>query len=210
MGEKAGTASSNGALSDSGTTTGLTNVTTLSSTLVGSQIAPCVIDISNARAGCEGAYVLKSVLDETNGVGVDCVIDVRCHDDVSSDWNNNNKSESSDSVIIAATQRDIISCLATGGKWITNDAQLQLDPPESEVLFLKGASISFLFDHWLLCPSQVGRFHHVVRESLRLIEAKTVGVDVDLIDGDWDSVLEKLNNGGSNGNTKSIVFRLPE
>lgn len=44
---------------------------------------------------------------------------------------------------------------------------MQLDPPESRLLLLKGASLSFLFDQlWLLAPTQQGRMLHVLNDIL--------------------------------------------
>jgi hypothetical protein len=40
----------------------------------------------------------------------------------------------------------------------------ELDPPEAQVLFAKGASIGFANRHaWTLSSSQMGRFLHILR-----------------------------------------------
>ena len=164
-----------------------------------------VIDVDNARVGSEGAYLLKNVLDETNGIGVDCVVDIAEEPLGYRDIRNGDTMTSLKKTVFA--QRDIISCLSAGGNWITENSSLQLDPPESEVLFLKGASLSFLFDHWLVCPAQIGRFRHVMREAVRLVVEGTLTVDVDVIE-DWNQVVERLNDKES-GDLKPTVFKLP-
>ena len=165
-----------------------------------------VIDPSHARVGSEGAYVLKNVLDETNGIGVDCILDIP----PSKRPFIRSEDEKVDEAIVSyVTQRDMISCLAAGGRWITGRASLQLDPPESEVLFFKGASLSFLFNHWLLCPSQLGRFHHVVKKALEMIESGDITLDVEVIDESWELVLQKLNDGNGRGDLRPVVFKLP-
>ena len=166
---------------------------------------PHVIDLGNARPGAEGAYVLKSVMDETNGIGVDCVIDLVAPTGsrVAAPVGNSKGAPT-------VTQRDLISCLATTGRWLTENAALQLDPPESEVLFLKGASLSFLFmDHWLLCPSQMGRLHHVIQEALRMIVNGDVKSDVEVLTESWAGVVERLNAGNENDGSKPLVFQVP-
>ena len=46
----------------------------------------------------------------------------------------------------------------------------QLDPPDSQMLYLKGASVSFLFEHsWVL--SRGKRFRYVLQKSLDIKRA---------------------------------------
>ena len=82
------------------------------------------------------------VLKETGGLGVDCVLET-CSGDESPEF----------------TKHDIVTVLAAGGRWVTTQQNLQLDPPHSHLLFLKGATMSFLFPSvWLLSSSQIGRY----------------------------------------------------
>ena len=74
-------------------------------------------------------------------------------------------------------------------------------------LFLKGASLSFLFDHWLVCPSQIGRFHHVLRKAVDLILSGEIVLDVQIL-YNWNEVLQKLNGQGER-DWKQTVFKLP-
>ena len=53
----------------------------------------------------------------------------------------------------------LISCLGVGGRLCTSTPNLQVDPPLSRQLFLRGASLAFLFPpSWLLGATQRGRF----------------------------------------------------
>ena len=56
-----------------------------------------------------------------------------------------------------ATKYQIISCLATGGHWVTLQPDLQLDPPEAILMHLRGASLHFLFPGvWSLSGREQG------------------------------------------------------
>lgn len=100
------------------------------------------------------------VMDETGGLGVDCIID--------------NGLTRTDTSIYAAdkdfslpTKHDILSCLAVGGKWITRQNKLQIDPPDSEVLYMKGVSVCYLFPEiWTLSTFQQGRYLHLLKDVL--------------------------------------------
>lgn len=43
-------------------------------------------------------------------------------------------------------KHQLISCLATRGQWVSREPRLQLDPPDSQLLLMKGASLHFLFE----------------------------------------------------------------
>jgi len=63
----------------------------------------------------------------------------------------------------------LISCLAVHGRLCHVTPNLQLDPPLSRQLFLRGASICNLFHQtWIMGATQRGRFAHVVAEVLNL------------------------------------------
>lgn len=154
------------------------------------QAAPCIVDVTNARVGAEGAYVLKRVLDETSGMGVDCVIDdgVEMND---RHLQRERGRESRDTHLLP--KRDVISCLGAGARWVTQQANLQLDPPDSEVLFLKGASVAFLFEQqWSLSQAQMGRYRHMMQEALRLIETGQIKASI-AKKVDWESVIRVAN-----------------
>nr|ACB73275.1 hypothetical protein [Rhinolophus ferrumequinum] len=93
-----------------------------------------VIDLSNGKA-----HVAESCLEETGGLGVDIVLDagVRLY----------SKGDEPDVKLqLLPHKHDIITLLGVGGHWVTTEEKLQLDPPDSYCLFLKGATVAFLND----------------------------------------------------------------
>ncbi|KAF0880011.1 QORL1 protein, partial [Crocuta crocuta] len=93
-----------------------------------------VIDVSNGKA-----HVAESCLEETGGLGVDIVLDagVRLY---------SKDDEPAVKLQLLPHKHDIITLLGVGGHWVTTEENLQLDPPDSHCLFLKGATVSFLND----------------------------------------------------------------
>lgn len=112
-------------------------------------------------------------MDETGGLGVDCVIDngvLRQDEDVKEqvDMSLSHKNP-------LPSKHDIISCLAVAGSWITSLQDLQLDPPDSQMLYLKGASLSFLFEHsWVLSRGQQGRYLHILSDIMEKLENSVI------------------------------------
>eukprot|EP00794_Sanderia_malayensis_P000517 gene517-1166_t len=99
--------------------------------------------------------LVSACLEETSGLGVDCIIDngVEMYNSSTSDDNLICFDDSEKDCI--PHKHDLISALAVSGKWITRQRNLQLDPPDSELLFLKCASVSFLFaESWTLSRSK--------------------------------------------------------
>lgn len=105
-------------------------------------------------------------MDETGGLGVDCVIDngvVRQDDEVKEQGDVSSLSSKNP----LPSKHDVICCLAVAGRWITSLQDLQLDPPDSQMLYLKGASVSFLFEHsWVLSRGQQGRYLHILSDIM--------------------------------------------
>ncbi|XP_054985014.1 quinone oxidoreductase-like protein 1 isoform X5 [Sorex araneus] len=91
-----------------------------------------VVDISNGKA-----HIAESCLEETGGLGVDIVLDagVRLY---------SRDDDASPKAKHLPHKHDIITLLAVGGHWVTTEENLQLDPPDSHCLFLKGATVAFL------------------------------------------------------------------
>ncbi|KAL3883378.1 hypothetical protein ACJMK2_029650 [Sinanodonta woodiana] len=112
--------------------------------------------------------LISSLMEETGGVGVDVIVDngVRMfinEEDV--------KLMSERYPRPVPHKNDIISCLGIGGKWITSQMDLQLDPPDSQQLFLRGASISFLFEQaWTLSYAQQGRYQHILLDAIEKMD----------------------------------------
>ncbi|XP_066477305.1 quinone oxidoreductase-like protein 1 isoform X3 [Tiliqua scincoides] len=64
-------------------------------------------------------------------------------------------------------KHDIITLLSVGGHWITTEENLQLDPPDSRCLFLKGATVSFLNDEvWNLSNMQQGKYLCILEDIM--------------------------------------------
>lgn len=88
----------------------------------------------------------EKVMEVTNGIGVDCIIDYR------------QKCEYSTTTMV--------KCLSLFGVWITQNP-VQLDPPISDVLLKKSASICFIYEpSWTLAPTQQGSVLHIVENLL--------------------------------------------
>ncbi|XP_013413940.1 quinone oxidoreductase-like protein 1 isoform X2 [Lingula anatina] len=121
-------------------------------------------------------FLVGAVLDETGGLGVDCVIDNGVHMFTSEE----------DSRILVDEMRhplpskyDIISSLAVGGRWVTSQFDLQLDPPNSEMLYLKGASVSYLFEHvWTMSAGQQGRYQHILLDLMDKVAHNVLRVNI--------------------------------
>ncbi|XP_003219071.1 quinone oxidoreductase-like protein 1 isoform X2 [Anolis carolinensis] len=118
-----------------------------------------IIDESN------GKYDLtESCLEETGGLGVDIILDagVRSH----------NKEDKVASQELLPHKHDIITLLSVGGHWVTMEENLQLDPPDSRCLFLKGASVSFLNDEvWNLSNMQQGKYLCILEDIMEKLSS---------------------------------------
>ena len=72
---------------------------------------------------------------------------------------------------LSPTVHQIISLLAARGHWVTSQPALQLDPPEAQLLYLKGASLHFMFPPvWTLSAAQLGSYLGVLEQVLRHME----------------------------------------
>ncbi|XP_012728294.2 quinone oxidoreductase-like protein 1 isoform X2 [Fundulus heteroclitus] len=109
--------------------------------------------------------LLSVVLEETGGLGVDIVVDseVRLHG-----------GEEDEEEKLLPHKHDIISVLGVGGHWVTSHKNLQLDPPDCRLLYLKSASVSFLNPEvWTASSAQQGRYLHILRD---IVEKMSAGV----------------------------------
>ncbi|NXM30049.1 QORL1 protein, partial [Oxyruncus cristatus] len=113
-----------------------------------------VIDVSHGKID-----VAESCLEETGGLGVDIVLDAGVKLFSAED-------ESASKSQLLPHKHDIITLLGVGGHWITTEKNLQLDPPDSHSLFLKGATVSFLNDEiWNLSNVQQGKYLYILLSS---------------------------------------------
>uniref|UniRef100_A0A7N4NJB0 Crystallin zeta like 1 n=2 Tax=Sarcophilus harrisii TaxID=9305 RepID=A0A7N4NJB0_SARHA len=127
-----------------------------------------VIDVSNGKDD-----VTESCLEETGGIGVDIILDagVRLY---------SKNDEPALNLQLLPHKHDIITLLGVGGHWITTEENLQLDPPDSHCLFLKGATVSFLNDEvWNLSNVQQGRYLCILKD---VMEKLSTGVFRPLLD----------------------------
>ncbi|XP_069641306.1 quinone oxidoreductase-like protein 1 isoform X2 [Haliaeetus albicilla] len=119
-----------------------------------------VIDVSNGKID-----VAESCLEETGGLGVDIVLDagVKLY---SAEDESTSKSQ------LLPHKHDIITLLGVGGHWITTEKNLQLDPPDSHTLFLKGATVSFLNDEiWNLSNLQQGKYLSILEDIMEKLSS---------------------------------------
>ncbi|XP_059410563.1 quinone oxidoreductase-like protein 1 [Carassius carassius] len=100
--------------------------------------------------------LVDSCLEETGGLGVDIIIDsgVRLYD------------EEPETQRQCPHKHDLLTLLSVGGHWVTTE-HLQLDPPDSHILFLKAASLSFLNDEvWTTSRAKQGRYLHILKDVM--------------------------------------------
>ncbi|XP_052459996.1 quinone oxidoreductase-like protein 1 [Carassius gibelio] len=101
--------------------------------------------------------LVDSCLEETGGLGVDIIIDsgVRLSE------------EDPEAQRHCPHKHDLLTLLSVGGHWVTTEQHLQLDPPDSHILFLKAASLSFLNDEvWTTSRAKQGRYLHILKDVM--------------------------------------------
>ncbi|XP_059020631.1 quinone oxidoreductase-like protein 1 isoform X6 [Mustela lutreola] len=119
-----------------------------------------VIDVSNGKA-----HVAESCLEETGGLGVDIILDagVRLY---------SKDDEPAVKLQLLPHKHDIITLLGVGGHWVTTEENLQLDPPDSHCLFLKGATVAFLNDEvWNLSNVQQGKYLCILKDVMEKLSS---------------------------------------
>ncbi|XP_018412955.1 PREDICTED: quinone oxidoreductase-like protein 1 isoform X2 [Nanorana parkeri] len=113
-----------------------------------------VIDMSKSNID-----LAEKCLEETGGLGVDIVLDAGVIFYNTEDHVTKPKFQ--------PHKHDIITLLSVGGHWVTREDNLQLDPPDSHSLFLKGASLSFLNDEiWNLSNAHQGKYLHILKDIM--------------------------------------------
>ncbi|KAL5457211.1 hypothetical protein EMCRGX_G034456 [Ephydatia muelleri] len=141
-----------------------------------------IIDLSSCKS------LVTSCLQETGGLGVNCIIDAGVQPSYSlSDFiiespllrqqleteGYRHGYESAPPTTLCPTKHQLISCLAAHGCWITTQPDLQLDPPDSQLLFLKGASVHFLFvSVWLLSGDEQGTVLDMLTDIVKKAESR--------------------------------------
>ncbi|XP_034250727.1 quinone oxidoreductase-like protein 1 [Thrips palmi] len=105
---------------------------------------------------------------ETGNLGVNIIIDTIAS--LPTQMDSNIIEEEKVEPLVRPTKHDIISCLAVGGRWVTCEPNLQLDPPNSKLLFLRCASVGFLCEQaWMLSHAQQGRYQHILMDIMRKV-----------------------------------------
>lgn len=116
--------------------------------------------------------IWSACMEETGGLGVDLIIDNGVTLFTEKEYKivaNGNYSYP------VPSKHEIISALAVGGRWITSKENLQLDPPNSRLLFMKCASLGFLFEHaWTLSSAQQGQYLHVLMDIMEKVADKVI------------------------------------
>eukprot|EP01105_Mastigella_eilhardi_P009664 TRINITY_DN2278_c0_g1_i1.p1 TRINITY_DN2278_c0_g1~~TRINITY_DN2278_c0_g1_i1.p1 ORF type:complete len:185 (-),score=54.56 TRINITY_DN2278_c0_g1_i1:83-637(-) len=114
---------------------------------------------------------VQTVMETTGDYGVDYVLDVspRAYCTATS------TAPADLTAPLGISKRNIMQCLSAHGHWVTTDSSLQIDPPESRLLYLKGASLSFAFANlWLLSPGQHGRLHHIFADVMEKLSTNAL------------------------------------
>ncbi|XP_065187269.1 quinone oxidoreductase-like protein 1 [Sycon ciliatum] len=125
-------------------------------------------------------------LEETGGLGIDCVLDCASSSiDLSSGAGRMSTPSSTPSSPTPSRQggqpslHEFFSCLAVGGRFVTADRTLQLDPPHSDLLYMKGGSVCFLNEHtWLLSSGQQGRYMHMLSDLVEKVNTKKINPSI--------------------------------
>ncbi|CAL1280343.1 unnamed protein product [Larinioides sclopetarius] len=111
--------------------------------------------------------IWSACMEETGGLGVDLIVD----NGVTLFSDNEYRILTNDNYSYPVpSKHEIISALAVGGRWITSKENLQLDPTNSRLLFLKCASLGFLFEHaWTLSSTQQGQYLHILMDIMEKV-----------------------------------------
>ncbi|PSN33621.1 Quinone oxidoreductase-like protein 1 [Blattella germanica] len=128
-----------------------------------------IVDLNQKNASLKSVVML-----ETGNLGVDIVIDrgMPHYAQVPNIFDDNRLQNSLNTL---PSKHDIISCLAVGGRWVTSNANLQLDPPNSRLMYLRCASLGFLFEQaWMLSSAQQGRYQHILMDIMEKVNTKTI------------------------------------
>ncbi|XP_077437341.1 quinone oxidoreductase-like protein 1 isoform X2 [Vanacampus margaritifer] len=111
--------------------------------------------------------LLPAIMEETGGLGVDIVVDQGVSLQEKEQPETDKADEGEEEATFLPHKHDIIGMLAVGGHWVTSQQDMQLDPPDSRLMFLKSASVSFLNPQvWLASSSQQGRYLHILRDIM--------------------------------------------
>ena len=98
------------------------------------------------------------VVSETNELGVDHVFEASCAPTAALE----------EAMVPSSSQ--IVDCLAAHATWSTCRRRLQLDPPESAQLALRGAQLAFVYaQSWVSCKTKRGSYLHLLEMLMRMM-----------------------------------------
>lgn len=126
----------------------------------------------NNNVGGNTSTLLPACMQESGGLGIDIVLDNGATQFVDTSYR----------ILLEDTyehpvpsKHDIVSCLAVGGRWITSKSDLQLDPPHSQMMFMRCASVGFLFEQaWILSSTQQGRYLHILMDIMEKVSSGVI------------------------------------
>ncbi|XP_049838666.1 quinone oxidoreductase-like protein 1 [Schistocerca gregaria] len=149
-----------------------------------------------AQKSSSTSSLRSGIMLETGNLGVDIIVDRGGLPFLPEDQQNinNNVCDNrwSSTTAYSPTKHEIISCLGVGGRWVTSKANLQLDPPYSRMLYLRCASVGFLFEQsWILSNAQQGRYQHILMDIVEKIKTGIVRPNIHHTVS-FESVLEEV------------------
>lgn len=137
--------------------------------------------------------VSGKIMEETGDIGVDIVID-------------NGVDIFGDKDKRLPEKIDIIRSLGLNGRWITRQHDLQLDPPDSSLLYMKAASISFIPPSSLSSLSaNKGTLLHIFDEIVNLYQNDCVKSNI-MKSVSWKDALDSFSNDNPFERHGSLVF----
>lgn len=128
-----------------------------------------IIELNQKNASLKSVAML-----ETGNLGVDIIVDqgVSQYPQNSIMYDDNRLQNTNN---LLPSKHDIISCLAVGGRWVTSKDNLQLDPPNSRLMYLRCASLGFLFEQaWMLSSAQHGKYQHILMDIMEKVATRTI------------------------------------
>jgi hypothetical protein len=86
--------------------------------------------------------------------------------------NSNSRLSSSSLTTTSVSSDDIIRCLGVQGKWVCNNAFMNLNMSQSRALYLRSASVHYLFPlSMLFAPMQYGKLLHIVDSLMNKLQS---------------------------------------
>ncbi|XP_046979318.1 quinone oxidoreductase-like protein 1 [Schistocerca americana] len=149
-----------------------------------------------AQRSSSTSSLRSGIMLETGNLGVDIIVDRGGLPFLPEDQQNINNNVCDNrwnsTTAYSPTKHEIISCLGVGGRWVTSKANLQLDPPYSRMLYLRCASVGFLFEQsWILSNAQQGRYQHILMDIVEKIKTGIVRPNIHHTVS-FESVLEEV------------------